>query len=148
MADQQSSLSVFTLPAGTVCHRNGIPFKLQHATQIECHPGVWPLIKGEPPEPQEIANVSPTLPLAPASAAELSWPSAWQVMPSSWLPCSCSTMWRWRRRACSWNSVVCSARWRRGSRSWRRRTRDCASRWPSILARVRWNWVNGTWAAS
>ena len=71
MADQQSSLSVFTLPAGTVCHRNGVPFTLLHATQIECHPGVWPLIKGEPPEPQEIANVSPTLPLAPASAAEL-----------------------------------------------------------------------------
>ena len=31
-------LHTFTLPAGTICKRNGIPFKLQHATQIECHP--------------------------------------------------------------------------------------------------------------
>ena len=31
-------LQTFTLPAGTTCKRNGIPFKLQHATQIECHP--------------------------------------------------------------------------------------------------------------
>lgn len=66
-----TELHTFTLPAGTVCHRNGIPFRLKHATQIECHPGVWPLIKGEPPEPQEIANVPPKLPLTPASAAEL-----------------------------------------------------------------------------
>lgn len=49
MGEQQT----FTLPAGTVCHRNGIPFRLKHATQIECHPGVWPLIKGEPPEAEE-----------------------------------------------------------------------------------------------
>jgi len=42
--------STFTLPAGTVCQRNGIPFVLQHATQIECYPANWPLIQGEPPE--------------------------------------------------------------------------------------------------
>lgn len=45
-----AELQTFTLPAGSVCHRNGIPFKLQHATQIECHPANWPLIQGEPPE--------------------------------------------------------------------------------------------------
>lgn len=38
----------FTLPAGTVCKRNGIPFVLQHATQIECDPAIWPLIEIEP----------------------------------------------------------------------------------------------------
>lgn len=48
--------STFTLPAGTVCKRNGIPFVLQHATQIECHPENWqaildgfqPSINGQP----------------------------------------------------------------------------------------------------
>ena len=61
----------FTLAAGTVCHRNGIPFKLQQPTRIECHPGVWPLIKGEPPEAQGDEVVKPVHPLAPAGAAEL-----------------------------------------------------------------------------
>lgn len=28
----------FTLPAGTVCKRAGVPFKLLTTTQIECHP--------------------------------------------------------------------------------------------------------------
>lgn len=37
MAEPQT----FTLPAGTVCHRNGMPFVLQHAAQVECHPGNW-----------------------------------------------------------------------------------------------------------
>lgn len=27
---------VFVLPAGTICKRNGIPFALLNATQIEC----------------------------------------------------------------------------------------------------------------
>ncbi|WP_284335415.1 hypothetical protein [Comamonas sp. NoAH] len=63
--------SSFTLPAGTVCKRNGIPFKLQHATQIECHPGVWPLIKGEPPEFAQEEVVQAPRPLAPCGAAEL-----------------------------------------------------------------------------
>lgn len=40
-----AELQTFTLPAGTVCKRNGIPFKLQHATQIECHPDNWELIR-------------------------------------------------------------------------------------------------------
>lgn len=40
-------LQTFTLPAGTVCHRNGIPFQLLHATQIECHPGNWLVLSAE-----------------------------------------------------------------------------------------------------
>lgn len=67
MGEQQT----FTLPAGTVCHRNGIPFRLKHATQIECHPGVWLLIKGEPPEALEVESAKPVRPLAPADTAEL-----------------------------------------------------------------------------
>lgn len=34
-------LQTFILPAGTVCKRNGIPFTLAYATQIECHPDNW-----------------------------------------------------------------------------------------------------------
>lgn len=67
MAEQQT----FTLPAGTVCKRNNISFTLQHATQIDCHPGVWPLIKGEPPEAQAVDVVDIPRPLAPAGAVEL-----------------------------------------------------------------------------
>lgn len=67
MAEQQT----FTLPAGAVCHRNGIPFKLQHATQIECHPDNWPLIKGDPSDALESETFEPKSPLAPAGAAEL-----------------------------------------------------------------------------
>ena len=40
-----TELQTFTLPAGTVCHRNGIPVQLLHATQIECHPDNWKLIR-------------------------------------------------------------------------------------------------------
>lgn len=64
-------LQTFTLPAGTVCHRNGIPFSLQQATQIECHPDNWALIKGEPPEALEIETANPLRPLAPAGAEQL-----------------------------------------------------------------------------
>ena len=39
-----AELQTLTLPAGTVCHRNGLPFVLQHATQVECHPGNWQAI--------------------------------------------------------------------------------------------------------
>lgn len=35
----------FILPAGTLCKRGGIPFKLVHAVQVECHPENWPLIR-------------------------------------------------------------------------------------------------------
>lgn len=63
-------LQTFTLPAGTVCHRNGIPFKLQHATQIECPPDNWRLIEGEPPEAQEAEATNPVRPLAPAGAEQ------------------------------------------------------------------------------
>lgn len=42
--------SIFTLPAGTACYRNGIPFVLQREMQIECHPDNWPLIKSRLPE--------------------------------------------------------------------------------------------------
>lgn len=66
-----AELQTFTLPAGTVCHRNGIPFALQHATQIECHPDNWALIKGEPPEALEIEAANPLRPLAPAGAEQL-----------------------------------------------------------------------------
>lgn len=38
-------IQVFTLPAGTVCKRGGVPFVLHAATQIECHPDNWPLIQ-------------------------------------------------------------------------------------------------------
>lgn len=37
-------LQTFTLPAGTVCKRNGLSFVLQHATQVECRPGNWQAI--------------------------------------------------------------------------------------------------------
>jgi hypothetical protein len=67
MGEQQP----FTLPAGTVCKRNGIPFKLQHATQIECHPDNWELIKGEPPEAIEVEATSPLCPLDPTGAEQL-----------------------------------------------------------------------------
>ena len=67
MGEQQT----FTLPAGAVCHRNGIPFALQHATQIECHPDNWALIKGEPPEALEIEAANPLHPLAPTGAEQL-----------------------------------------------------------------------------
>lgn len=44
-----AELSIFNLPAGTLCHRNGVPFKLLHATQIECHPFNWAHVgQGEP----------------------------------------------------------------------------------------------------
>lgn len=64
-----ADLQAFTLPAGTVCHRNGIPFKLQHATQIECHPGVWPLIRGEPPELEEETALRKPAPFKPGTGA-------------------------------------------------------------------------------
>ena len=37
----------FTLPVGTVCKRNGIPFELKADTVILCHIANWPLIKDE-----------------------------------------------------------------------------------------------------
>ena len=40
--------STFTLPDGTICMRNGLPFVLQHATQIECNSAIWSLIEIEP----------------------------------------------------------------------------------------------------
>ena len=40
---------VFVLPAGTICKRNGIPFALLNATQIECHAANW-LLMLEGPE--------------------------------------------------------------------------------------------------
>lgn len=38
-------LQEFTLPAGTVCKRGGIPFELTSDTVIQCHPDNWPLIR-------------------------------------------------------------------------------------------------------
>ena len=61
--------ATFTLPAGTVCKRTGIPFMLRHATQIECAPGVWPLIKGEPPDEVEKSVEAPRKPLKPSQGA-------------------------------------------------------------------------------
>lgn len=45
MVSVPNNTKVFTLPAGTVCKCHGIPFKLQHATQIECHLDNWVLIR-------------------------------------------------------------------------------------------------------
>lgn len=56
MADQQSTLSVFTLPAGTVCHRNGVLFTLLHATQIECHPDNWRLIREQQARRKDVTD--------------------------------------------------------------------------------------------
>lgn len=42
---QRDQLDTFTLPAGTVCHRNGIPFQLATDTVIRCHLENWPLIR-------------------------------------------------------------------------------------------------------
>lgn len=55
--------STFTLQAGTVCKRNGIPFVLQHATQIECDPAIWSFIEIEPSKsdaapPREVKTLS------------------------------------------------------------------------------------------
>lgn len=41
------TLQTFTLPAGTVCKQNGIPFELAANTLIRCHPDNWPLIRDE-----------------------------------------------------------------------------------------------------
>lgn len=35
----------FTLPAGTICKRGGVPFILAADTVIECHPENWVLIQ-------------------------------------------------------------------------------------------------------
>lgn len=35
----------FTLPAGTLCKRGGLPFVLKEATVIRCHPDNWPTIR-------------------------------------------------------------------------------------------------------
>lgn len=37
-------MDVFLLPAGTICHRNGIPFSLNEDTWIATHPNNWKLI--------------------------------------------------------------------------------------------------------
>ena len=39
------STQTFTLPAGTICWRGGMPFMLMNATLTECHPDNWPLIR-------------------------------------------------------------------------------------------------------
>lgn len=72
-----ADLQTFTLPAGSVCHRNGLPFVLQHATQVECHPGNWRLISGTPPstpdaDPADAAIEAPKpLPSLSGGAAAL-----------------------------------------------------------------------------
>lgn len=40
-------IQTFTLPAGTVVHRNGIPVFLVADTQISTHVNNWPLIRGD-----------------------------------------------------------------------------------------------------
>lgn len=40
-------IQTFTLPAGTVVHRNGIPVFLVADTQISTHVNNWPLIRDE-----------------------------------------------------------------------------------------------------
>lgn len=38
-------LHKFTLPAGTICKRGGIPFELAADTTVLCHPDNWPLTR-------------------------------------------------------------------------------------------------------
>lgn len=40
-------MQLYTLLAGTVCKRNGVPFRLAHDTQIECEEGNVDLIAGD-----------------------------------------------------------------------------------------------------
>lgn len=47
MSQHSQELASFTLPAGTVCKRNGIPFELAADTVIRCHPDNWPAIRDE-----------------------------------------------------------------------------------------------------
>lgn len=60
-----SSAEMFTLPAGTLCKRNGIPFALMHATQIECGgQQTFALLSGEPPsenspQSQSLSHLEP-----------------------------------------------------------------------------------------
>ena len=44
-------MNEFTLPAGTVCHRNGIPFELSNDTVIRTNDANWPLMQ-EPEWPE------------------------------------------------------------------------------------------------
>ena len=43
----QQAMGEFTLPAGTVCHRNGIPFELTTDTVVRSHPDNQQLIEGD-----------------------------------------------------------------------------------------------------
>lgn len=40
-------MEVFTLPAGTICKRNGIPFAVVKDTAIESTAANWPLIRDD-----------------------------------------------------------------------------------------------------
>lgn len=40
-------IQTFTLQAGTLCKRNGIPFILMEDVLIGCHPNNWPLIRDD-----------------------------------------------------------------------------------------------------
>lgn len=46
----------FSLPAGTVCHRNGIPFELAADALIRCHGANWPLLSEGIDPPKEPAH--------------------------------------------------------------------------------------------
>lgn len=43
-------LETFTLPAGTICKRNGIPFALVEDTKISTHPGNIGLVVEDEPK--------------------------------------------------------------------------------------------------
>lgn len=45
--DCGAQLETFTLPAGTICKRNGIPFALVEDTKISTHPGNIEMIREE-----------------------------------------------------------------------------------------------------
>lgn len=53
-------LRAFTLPAGSVCSRNGIPFVLSTDVVILCHPNNWELMGID----------GPSIELPPAAKAE------------------------------------------------------------------------------
>lgn len=43
--EKETNMKEYTLPKGTVCKINGIPFALEQDTAISCHEGNWKLIQ-------------------------------------------------------------------------------------------------------
>lgn len=61
---------IFTLPAGTICKRNGIPFALVEETKISTHPGNIEMIrKGFVPMVDERGSTTGSCSANPRSSA-------------------------------------------------------------------------------